>query len=376
MPRLSRRRFLTLGLLALIPLVLTGLWRVLAQYIYPSPRPVSPAQIPNVETKLPDARITEMKVYPDAQDGDTANGSASKPDNGKSQPSNVPDAPVAVHNWQRPLGKTGQMVSIFGLGGGGIIARSDREDETIELITYALDMGVNYIDTAPTYGGATSELHIGKALKNRREEVFLATKTLDRTYDGTMRLLEQSLKNLQTDRVDLYQIHGIRDQEDSISIFKKNGVLEAMQKLKNEGVVRYLGITGHRAPGPLLHALEHFPFDCVLMPLNPAEIHFQSFQEKLLPFAVEKELGIIAMKVPAYGRLLRQGGIESMQQALSYVYTLPVSTAIVGLSSLDELSENVRIAREFTPYSSEAMKNLESLTESYQKEANFYKVQW
>ncbi len=376
MPELNRKRFLALGLFSLITLLLAGLWRMLGILIYPVSEPFPPALRPHAKTEpATPVRKPETGRFADTDESDKASRAKDPQNEGSSHNANGADAPndgETARNWQRPLGKTGIMVSIFGLGGGGIIARSEHKDEAIELITRALDMGVNYIDTAPTYGGATSELNIGKAIKNRRKEVFLATKTLDRTYDGTMRLLEQSLKRLQTDRVDLYQIHGLRDQEDGASIFERGGVLEAMQKLKSEGVVRYLGVTGHRSPDPLLHALERFPFDCVLIPLNPAEVHFQSFQENLLPFAAENKIGIIAMKVSAYGRLLRQGGIDSMEQALGYVYTLPVSTAIVGLSSIMQLSENVHIAREFTPYSSVAMENLETLAKPYQEEANFY----
>lgn len=367
MGRLNRRRFLFIGLLSFFVVALGGLWRMARKVLTPGPGTLPPKR-PHPEEARPPA--------PPISSNSPEKPAPAKPGEKEETAPLQEEKDEPQASWQRPLGSTGVMVSMFGLGGAGIIAQSHRQDDAVNLINRALDEGINYIDTAPTYGGAVSERHIGMAIKQRRKEVFLATKTLDRTYDGTMRLLEQSLKNLQTDTVDLYQVHGIRDLEDAEAVFKNNGVLKAMEELKREGVVRYLGITGHRAPEPLCHALERYPFDCVLMPLNPAEVFFQSFQDGLLPMALEKELGIIAMKVPAYGRLLRRGGIETMEEALGYVYTLPVSTAIVGISSMEQLEENIRITREFTPYSTTAMKNLESLARPYQEEANFYKVQW
>ena len=380
MSNLNRRGFLLLGLVSFLGVMLAGFWRLWRQYFQPGHGTESGTfsdnqDIPNKEkpnqglsTQSPGDSTSQMKENEPGENGPGLRDSNEEGENAQGCDDLQPSS------WKRPLGKTGVTVSLFGLGGGGMIARGEQKDAAIELIHRALDLGVNYIDTAPTYGN--SEEHIGEVLKDRRKEVFLATKTLDRTYDGTMRLMEQSLKDLQTETVDLYQVHGIRDQEDVQGIFKTGGVLEAMEKLKSQGVVRYIGITGHRNPEPLRYALERFDFDCVLMPLNPAEVHFQSFQESLLPLALQKQVGIIAMKVPAYGRLLREGGIESMEQALRYVYTLPISTAIVGLSSMNQLEENLRITRDYSPYSAEEMEALESLARPYQEEANFYKVQW
>ncbi len=383
MSKINRRRFLLLGLLAFLGVVLAACWRVLGRFLFPGTE-VGPGAVPEGRdapgdgeqkpgrTREREAAEREDGPAADPEPGDNGfHGREAGPEHDQAGPSAGLESA-----WKRSLGKTGFEVSIFGLGGGGIIARAERKDQAMELIEHALEAGVNFIDTAPTYGSGASERHIGEALQKRREAVFLATKTLDRTYDGTMRQVERSLENLRTGTLDLYQVHGIRDHDDAESIFQEGGVMQAMEQLKQEGVVRHIGITGHRSPGPLRFVMERFHFDCVLIPLNPAEVHFQSFQEGLLPYALQKQVGVVAMKVPAYGRLLREGGIASMQQALRYVYTLPISTAIVGLSSLEELAENVGIAREFTPCSPAEMKRLEELAQPYQEEANFFKVEW
>ncbi len=277
--------------------------------------------------------------------------------------------------WLRPLGATGETVSLLGLGGGAIIARSWKKEQALALIEKALDMGVNYIDTAPTYGSGTSEEHIGEAVEGCREEVFLATKTLNRSYDGTMRLVEESLQRLRTDYLDLYQIHGIGDRDDAERCLVQDGAYRALRKLKEQEVVRHIGLTGHRNPDPLRFMLERRNFDCVLIPLNPAEVHFNSFKDGMVDLAEGRDMGIIAMKVAAYGRLLKPDGI-TMKQSLRYVGSLPVSTAIVGHSSLRELEENVETCREFEPLTPQEMSRLEGVAESYQEEANFYKRSW
>jgi uncharacterized protein len=277
---------------------------------------------------------------------------------------------------KRKLGKTGHNVGLFSLGGQATIEQPGTHDESVEIINRALDLGVNYIDTAAAYGRGISETYIGEVMKTRRNDVFLATKSHDRSYDGTMRLFEQSLKNLQTDHVDLYQVHNVRTQEDLDRMFANDGVTKAFEKLKSEGSVRYLGITGHRDPDILKKGITQFDFDCILMALNAADKHYQPFQYDLLDTAVRKELGIIAMKVPARGRIFREGGLTKMEQALRYVYTFPISTAIVGISTLEELEENVAITRNFEPYEDTEMEQVEKLTVAYHEDASWFKHSW
>lgn len=277
---------------------------------------------------------------------------------------------------KRPLGKIGYEAAIFSIGGQATLEKVWRTDDSVAIVNRAIDLGVNYIDTAAAYGDGVSEMYIGRVMKTRRKEVFLASKTMDRSYDGSMRLLERSLKNLQTDHLDLWQVHNVRTQEDLDRMFADDGVVKALEKARDEKMVRFLGITGHRDPVILRKGIERYPFDSILMALNAADRHNASFIENLLPVAVEKKMSIVGMKVPARGKLFRRDGITSMEQAMRYVLTLPVCTIIVGISTLEELEENVRIAKAFKPYTQEEMAHLESLTKPYYAEASFFKEKW
>jgi hypothetical protein len=276
----------------------------------------------------------------------------------------------------RPLGGTGHNVRVFSLGGQATLEESGRTEEAVAIINRAIDLGVNYIDTARAYGGGVSEGYIGQVMKTRRHEVFLATKTHNRSYDGSMGFLEESLKSLQTDKIDLWQLHNVRTQEDLDRIFAKDGAIKALERARDEKVVRFVGVTGHRDPFILRKAIEQYPFDSILMALNAADRHRASFIENLLPVAVEKKMSIVGMKVPARGKIFREGGITRMDQAMGYVLTLPVSTIIVGISTVQELEENVRIAKEFSPLSAAEMKRLEDLTKPYFADASFFKEHW
>jgi len=277
---------------------------------------------------------------------------------------------------KRLLGKTGYQVGIFSLGGQATLEQPGTEKESIKIINRAIDLGVNYIDTAAAYGQGISETYIGKVMRERRNEVFLATKTHNRSYDGSMKLLEKSLKQLQTDRIDLWQLHNVRTEDDLKKIFASDGAIKALEEARRSGVVRFLGITGHYDPWVLKKGIDEYNFDCILMALNAADRHNKSFIDNLLPFAVQKNLGIIGMKIPARGRIFRDGGITSMKQAMEYVLTLPVSTIIVGISTLNELEENVRIAKNFKPLSEKEMRELEELTKPYFDDAAWFKNKW
>ncbi len=282
-------------------------------------------------------------------------------------------AVAATTMMERPLGKTGHRVRLFSLGGQATIEKEGTRDESVAIVNRAIDLGVNYIDTAARYGGGISQKYIGEVMATRRKEVFLATKTHDRTKDGSLKLLEESLKSLQTDHLDLWQLHNVRTQEDLDLIFGKDGAIEALEKARDEKIVRFLGITGHYDPAILIQGLEQYDFDTILMALNPSDAHQLSFQEKLLPLANEKGMGIIGMKIPARGLLFREGGLTSMKDAMRYVLSKQVSTVIVGCDSVEQLEENVSMAAEFEPLSAEEMANLEALTKDYWAEASFYK---
>lgn len=277
---------------------------------------------------------------------------------------------------KRNLGKTGYSVSIFSLGGESTLERLDRAAEAEKIINRALDLGVNYIDTAPAYGMGGSESNIGRVMLKRRKEVFLATKTGDRTYDGTMRQVEKSLDRLKTDYLDLYQLHDMQTKEDLKRVLAKDGAIKALEQLKSEKVILNMGITGHKDPALLVKAIKEYSFDCLLFCLNAGDPHYRSFKQELLPEAFRQNLGIIAMKVTAVGRIFRKEGITKMEQAFGYTLTYPVSTAIIGISTMAELEENVRIAKDFKPFSEEERAQLEELTAPYAEEANFFKHRW
>ncbi len=276
----------------------------------------------------------------------------------------------------RPLGKTGVSVTAFSLGGEATVEIRQRRDDAVAIINRALDLGVNYIDTSPRYGNGGSESNIGEVMADRRKEVFLATKTHDRTRDGTLRLVEASLRRLQTDRIDLYQLHNVRTEDDVRRALGPDGAVKALEQLREDGVIRFTGITGHRDPDVLRRGIREYPFDCLLMTLNAADIHFRPFQKELLEEAVAREMGIIAMKVTARGRIFREGGVTSMAQALGYTLSFPISTAIVGISHLRELEQNVEIARGFEALPGEERAAIERLTHAYADAGNFFKHRW
>jgi len=289
----------------------------------------------------------------------------------------------------RNLGRTGYSVGIFSLGGQAALEKADNTDAATALIERALDLGVNYIDTSARYGGDArwSERYIGRVMRRRRAEAFLASKTHDRTRDGSLRILERSFELLQTDHLDLWQLHNLQTMDDVERIFAKGGAIEALIEAREQHLVRFLGVTGHADPDVLIEAIRRFPFDTVLLALNAADRHHLSFSDKLLPLAVEKRMGIIGMKVPARGRILsswspapdgdRYGatgpGAISMTEALRYVLTLPVATVIVGCDTVAQLEENIAIAREFTPLSVVQMAALEERVRPVHRQALFFR---
>jgi aryl-alcohol dehydrogenase-like predicted oxidoreductase len=271
----------------------------------------------------------------------------------------------------RTLGKTGVPVTIVGLGGEGVLRTWDRHDEAVAVIRRALERGITYCDTAPAY--SASQDYYGEALGNERSAVFLASKTHDRTRDGSLRLLEQSLKRLRTDHLDLWQVHDLTTMEELEAIFGKNGAIHALEQARREGMVRFLGVTGHYDPAVLVEAIRRYPFDTVLVALNAADRVRLSFIDALLPAANEHGLGIIGMKVVAKGRLLRSDGVSTMRQALGYVLSLPISTAIIGFRTPEEVDEVVEIARTFRPLPDQEMARLEALARPHASEVSWFK---
>jgi aryl-alcohol dehydrogenase-like predicted oxidoreductase len=260
----------------------------------------------------------------------------------------------------RVLGKTGVPITILGLGGLYTTSMASRRDEAVQIVNRAVDIGINYIDTSAVYGEGGSETNIGYVMKERRNEVFLATKSQDYTYDGTMRLLEQSLMRLQTDHLDLYQHHNLNSQTLQ-QLRGRNSARAAFEKLRNDGTVRFIGVTSHSSR-VLADALEDYPYDCALITLNAAReiMDDPDHLDRFFRIAREKQVGVIAMKVVSLGNLINRG--FNIRQLLPYALSYPDSTAIIGISNIPVLEENVRAAKEFKPMSEQEMRNLEAQT--------------
>jgi aryl-alcohol dehydrogenase-like predicted oxidoreductase len=309
----------------------------------------------------------------------------------------LPSNPVTLKAMPtRNLGKTGYKVGIFSLGGQAALEKANNFDTAVPIIERALDLGVNYIDTSSIYGGPErwSEQYVGKVMAKRRNEAFLATKTKERTREGSMRMIDKSLELLQTDHVDLWQLHDIGTMTDVNEVFGKGGAMEALLDMQQQKVVRYLGITGHYRPDALMECIHRHDFACILMAMSAADPHHYSFNEQLLPLAVEKQMGIIGMKIPGRGRLLSSWtpqppevqkkmwegmvpaptpGTLTMKEAVYYTLSRPVSTIIVGCDSTAQLEENVQLARDFTPLSAGQEKELVAKAEPVAKPSLFFR---
>jgi hypothetical protein len=310
----------------------------------------------------------------------------------------LPSNPVtAAAMPTRNLGKTGYKVGIFSLGGQAALEQANNFDRAVPLIERALDLGVNYIDTSSIYGGPErwSEQYVGKVMAHRRSEAFLATKTRERTRDGSMRMIDRSMELLDTDHIDLWQLHDIGTLTDVNAVFAKGGAVEALLEMQQQKVVRYLGITGHYRPDALMECIRRHPFDTILMAMNAADPHHFSFNQELLPLAVERQMGIIGMKVPGRSRLLSSWtppsieaqkhswegmtiqtttpGTLTMRDAMYYTLSRPVSTVIVGCDTIAQLEENVHLAREYTPLSDGQTAQLVAKAEPVAKPSLFFR---
>jgi len=290
----------------------------------------------------------------------------------------------------RNLGKTGFRVGIFSLGCQAAIEIKGNEKLSVEIMNRALDLGVNYFDTSNVYGDGASEEHVGLVVRDRRREVFLASKTGKRDYDGAMAHLDTSFKRMHTDHLDLWQIHNLQKMADVDRLLAPDGALKAFQKAKSEGLVRFIGVTGHFEPKVLREMIQRAELDCILMAVNAADRHYLSFIDHLLPTALEKQMGIIGMKVATRGRMLStwqpepldqqpermrttKSGAITMAESLAYNFSLPVSTNIVGVDNVAQLEEDVKCAANFVPLSLEQMQDLEERTLPIVRQALYFR---
>lgn len=249
---------------------------------------------------------------------------------------------------KRPLGATGENVSMLALGGSHIGSIKD-ERAAINFIRAAIEMGVTFMDNAWEYHEGRSEEIMGRALEDGfRERVFLMTKHHGRNKAAAIRHLEDSLRRLRTDVIDLWQFHEVIYNDDPDMIFAPGGGIEAAEEAKRAGKVRYVGFTGHKDPAIHRRMLDTgYDWDTVQMPLNVMDAHFRSFEQNILPILVERNIGVLGMK-PLGGGYILESEVVSAREALSYVWSLPVSTVICGMNEMDHLRENVDTARTWT----------------------------
>ena len=257
---------------------------------------------------------------------------------------------------KRELGKTGVEVTILGLGGEGILRTRGYDREAYALINRALDLGITYCESARAYDG--SESYYGKALRERRSEVFLTSKSHARSKAGALAHLHETLGNMRIDHLDLWQVHDVRSGDDIEEIFAPGGAIEAFVEAREKGLVRFIGVTGHHDPAVIRACMERFPFDTVLLPVNPAEPAHRSFIGEAIPQALEKKMGIIGMKVYFRGLAAGIPGHAGMEPFLRFALSQPVSTVVIGCDDQHQLEENVRFASSFQPMTDDEQESL------------------
>jgi len=272
---------------------------------------------------------------------------------------------------KRVLGKTGAEVTILGLGGEGVLRTFGREQEAYGLVNHAVDLGINYFESARAYSG--SESYYGLALKERRKDIFLASKSHARDKQGAAAHLHETLTNMKTDHLDLWQVHDVRTDEDVKEIFGPRGALEAFREARDKGLVRFLGVTGHHDPLITKRCIELFDFDTVLIPVNPAEPFYKSYIDTVIPPAHQKGMGIIAMKVYFRGFAARIPGFAGMGPFFHFALSQPVTTAVIGCDTIEQLEENVGFASSFVPMPEKEQTELLEFVAPYARQLMYYK---
>ena len=268
---------------------------------------------------------------------------------------------------RRTFGKTGVEISALGLGGHHL---GDADDQKIaeRIINRVLDAGVNFFDNCWEYHRGKTEDWMGAALQGKRQQVFLMTKvcTHGRDKETALRMLEQSLRRLQTDHLDLWQIHGVSFDNDPALFIRPNGAAEALAQAKKEGKVRFVGFTGHKHPQIHLAMLNTgFPFDAVQMPLNPFDATFRSFETQVLPELNRRGIAALGMKPLSGAGPAIKAGVLSAEESLRYAMSLPVATTITGMEKMDVVEQNLRIAQGFEPLEQQEMNALRERCRKY-----------
>lgn len=270
---------------------------------------------------------------------------------------------------ERPLGRTGVNATILGLGGEGVLRTFGYEKEAQVMVEAALAAGINYFETARAYSG--SEAYLGQALKGHRERIFLTSKSHGRTRREAEGHLAVTLRHLQTDHLDLWQVHDMRTMAEVAALGAPGGALEAFHWAREKGLARFIGVTGHHDPEVLRRALDLYDFDTVLLPVNPAEPYAKSFLP-LAREALERGLGVIGMKVLARG-LATQLGIAPVKDFVHYALTQPVSLVVIGADDPNQVKELAAAARDFEPMPAAAQRGLEEFVAPFAKGLMYYK---
>jgi predicted aldo/keto reductase-like oxidoreductase len=255
----------------------------------------------------------------------------------------------------RPLGSTGLEVSLLGLGCVALGSKSLTLSEGQELVEACLDGGITYVDCASTYGDA--ELKVGEVMRTRRAEVVLATKTLERERDQAWKEINRSLERLQSSRVDLLQLHAINRMEELDRVMASDGAFRAALRAREEGMCDHIGITGHTRVEVIAEALKRYDFATTLVPLSSTDRLVSDFGETIFDLARQRHFGVIAMKVLAAGRVTRYAS-----ESITYSLSLPISTAVVGMATVEEVRANVATAKRFRPMSLAEREALEKKT--------------
>lgn len=270
---------------------------------------------------------------------------------------------------RRPMGKTGVQVSILGMGGYHL-GTAAGQAEVNNMIAKALDHGINFFDNAWEYYKGMSEERLGTALKGKRDQAIVMTKvcTHGRNKDVAMRMLEESLVRLQTDHLDVWQVHEVVYYNDPEKCYAPDGVLEALSAAKQEGKARFVGFTGHKNPSIHLAMLNGgYAFDTVQMPLNPLDYSYRSFQQQVLPVAAARGLAVFGMKSMGGSGEMIVNGVLTPAEALCYAMSLPgVSTTISGIDSMEVLDQNLRILQSFKPLSAQQIEELRAHGKQFQ----------
>ncbi len=279
---------------------------------------------------------------------------------------------------RRPFGNTGVSVSALGFGGHHLGA-ADNQEEATRLISEAIDGGVTFFDNCWEYHRGKTEVWMGNALKGKRDKVFLMTKVCTHGRDKAlaMRMLEESLRRLQTEYLDLWQIHGVTFDNDPDLFIRPNGAAEALDQARREGKVRFVGFTGHKSPAIHLKMLATgFKFNSAQMPLNVFDATFLSFQTQVVPELKKHGMAVLGMKpINGHGEAVEKG-VLTAEEALRYAMSLPVTTTITGMERMDIVRHNLKVAQGFSPMTADEMRALETRCRSYAADGRFelYKV--